>query len=288
MKITNKNNLPSAFVNIANEDRVYKDKHYSVTTILKPTRMLLLEKRYANEIEQDVSDMIWLIFGTAVHHILEQADEYNLTEKRFQYEIMEGYYLTGQVDLYNKDTFTIEDYKTASVWKVINADFDDWYKQGMMYAWLMIKNGFHVERVKFHALLKDWSASKAQYDKTYPQQAIYTYEFDVTSLKLQLIYLFIENKFQDIIANETVADDDLPECTKKERWQDEDKWAVMKRGRQSAIKLYDNEEDAKADTRGDYVEKREGVPKRCMNYCLVKEKCKYWRKINGITDTNNG
>ena len=114
MKITNKNNLPSAFVNIANDERVYKDKRYSVTTILKPTRMILLEKRYADEIEQDVSDMIWSIWGTAVHYVLEQADNYNMTEKRFEEEVMEGYCLTGQIDLYNKDTFTIEDYKSIA------------------------------------------------------------------------------------------------------------------------------------------------------------------------------
>ena len=279
MKITNKNNLPSAFVNIANDERVYKDKRYSVTTILKPTRMILLEKRYADEIEQDVSDMIWSIWGTAVHYVLEQADNYNMTERRFEYPIIKDYHLTGQIDLYNKDTFTIEDYKTASVWKIINNDFDDWYKQGMMYAWLMIKNGFIVEKVKFHALLKDWSVSKAKYDSSYPQQAIYTYEFDVKTHDLVNIQEFIINKFQDIIANENVTDDELPECTKKEKWQDDDKYAVMKNGRKSAIKLYDNEDDAKADTRGDYVEKREGEPKRCMNYCLVKEKCKFGRNI---------
>lgn len=287
MKLTNKNNLPSAFVNIASEERSYKDKHYSVTTILKPTRMILLEKRYNDEIEQDVSDMIWAVWGTAVHYVLEKADEYNLTEKRFKQEIMEGYYLTGQVDLYNKDTYTIEDYKTASVWKVINQDFDDWYKQGMMYAWLMVKNGYHVERVKFHALLKDWSPGKAKFDSTYPEQAIYTYEFEVDTHNLQLIYMFIEDKFQDIIGNEQVKDDDLPLCTDKERWATPTQWAVMKNGRKSAIKLYDNEDEAKADSRGDYVEKRQGENKRCENYCLVKEKCKFWRENYGITSSSN-
>jgi len=278
MKLTNKNNLPSAFVNIASEERIYKDKHYSVTTILKPTRMILLEKRYADEIEQDVSDMIWAIWGTAVHHVLEQADEYNVTEKRYEQEIIDGYYLTGQVDLYNKDTYTIEDYKTASVWKIINEDFDDWHKQGMMYAWLMIKNGYHVERVRFHALLKDWSPSKAKFDRSYPERAIYTYEFEVTTHNLQLIYMFIEDKFQDIIGNEQVKDDDLPMCSEKERWATPTQWAVMKNGRKSAIKLYDSEEEAKTDTRGDYVEKRQGENKRCENYCLAKEKCKFWRE----------
>ena len=66
-------------------------------------------------------------------------------------QIVEGIIL-GQVT-YNKVLLISNSYvNTASVWKVINADFDDWYKQGMMYAWLMIKNGFHVEKVKFHAL----------------------------------------------------------------------------------------------------------------------------------------
>lgn len=75
MKITNVNNLPAPFVSAVEHEYQYKDKQYSVTQLLKGSCEAVLERRYHNEIERDVSDMIWLIFGTAVHSILENADE---------------------------------------------------------------------------------------------------------------------------------------------------------------------------------------------------------------------
>ena len=81
MKITNVLNLPSAFVNMANEEHEVKDKHYSVTEILSGVREIIFKRRYRNEVTQDVSDMINLIFGSAIHHVLEQADKENITEQ---------------------------------------------------------------------------------------------------------------------------------------------------------------------------------------------------------------
>lgn len=278
MKITNKLGLPSAFVNIANEQREYKDKHYSVTTILKPTRMILLDRRYNDEIEQDVSDMIWAIWGTAVHHVLEQADDKNMTEFRLEQHIKDGYYLTGQIDLYNNDTCAIEDYKTASVWKVIYKDFDDWDKQGLMYAWLLISNGIHVEEIKFHALLKDWSASKARYDSNYPEHSIYTHTIKVTTQALQTIREYIYARFDEIITNET--NKELPLCTPEERWATPTKYAHMRKGRKSAIKLYDEYPNITLG-KDEYIDIREGEDKRCMEYCNVCKKCDYYNSRYG-------
>lgn len=277
MKLTNKKKLPNAFVNLAKDsEHERKDKHYSVTEILKPTRMIMLERRH--EVTMDVSDMLWMVWGSAVHHVLENADEYNMTEKRFTEEVMDGYYLTGQIDLYNKDEFAIEDYKTASVWKVIHQDFDDWHKQGMMYAWLLMRNNVHVEKVRFHALLKDWSPTKARYTSDYPDSAIYTYEFDVTTLELRDIIKWVYGRFTELIANEKATDEELPLCTLEERWGTKDKYAVMKNGRKRAVKLYDRKEEAEKDKRGDYIEVRKGEDKRCMSYCDVCEFCGYWKE----------
>lgn len=276
MKITNKNNLPNAFVNIANEQRDIVDKHYSVTTLLKGTREVLLTRRYKNTLETDVSDMIWAIWGTAVHYVLEQADDKNMVELRLKQEIKDGYYLTGRCDLYNKEEFTIEDYKTASVWKIVNDDLEDWRKQGMMYAWLAIKMGWHVEKIKFHALLKDWSPSKAKRGGNYPQSAIITKEWKVSALDLLDIEEFIKEKFDDLIANEDSLDTELPLCSKEERWGTPTKWAVMKKGRKSAVKLYD--EMPNEVEQPYYIEKREGEDRKCMDYCPAREVCPYWKE----------
>ena len=45
------------------------------------------------------------------------------------------------------------------------ADFDDWDKQGLIYAWLMKQNGLNVKEIRFVALLKDHSKSKARKER---------------------------------------------------------------------------------------------------------------------------
>ena len=75
MKITNKSKLPQPFVDAVSGDYKYREKRYSVTTMLKPVREIMLMRRHGDNIEQDVSDMIWAIFGTACHSILENSTE---------------------------------------------------------------------------------------------------------------------------------------------------------------------------------------------------------------------
>jgi hypothetical protein len=280
MKITNKFNLPCAFVNLANDQREYKPKRYSVTTILSSTRQILLGIRHDDEIEQDVSDMVNMIFGTAIHNVLEAHDDENAVEIRLEHEIKDGYFLTGQFDLYNKETFTIEDYKSASVWKVIYGDFEDWRRQGLQYAWLARKNGIHVEHLKFHALLKDWSAAKSKYDKLYPEHQVWTWNYDITARDLVEIEEFIIKRFDEILYHEDK--ESLPLCTEEERWATATKYALMKKGRKSAIKLFDSRKEAEDYHAGDYIEVREGVDKKCDNYCSANKFCDYWRAKNGL------
>ena len=53
---------------------------------------------------------------------------------------------------------------------------------------------------------------------------------------------------------------------------------MMKKGRKSAVRLLDSEEQAEAyvkdkNVKGGYVEKREGENIRCDGYCSVREFC---------------
>ena len=58
MKLTNKNNLPIQFVNAINTDYKPTPHQYSVTTILNSVRQTILQRRHADEIEDDVSNQI--------------------------------------------------------------------------------------------------------------------------------------------------------------------------------------------------------------------------------------
>lgn len=284
MKITNKYNLPSAFVNIAKEEYAPKEFSIGVTTLLKPTLEILLTRRYHREIEQDVSDMVWLIFGKAVHHIMESADKTGNAEIKYSIEIQDGYSLTGVIDLYDEIEFTCDDYKTASVWKVIREDDLEWYLQGMMYAWLLRAQKKHVEKVRFHALLKDWSAAdKRKNGSNYPAHPVHTECYTVTTSDMIFIERFIRDKFIDILKYEHEEDDAIPTCMPDERWNTGDRFAVYKRETDTkAYRLYDTESEAHdvAMQINGIVKNRPGEDKKCRDYCLVNRFCPYWSKKN--------
>jgi hypothetical protein len=285
MKITNKYNLPNAFVNLSEDVRKPVPLQYSATTILKPTRMVILERRHFDEIEIDVSDSIWLVFGTAVHKILEATNEKGFVEKAMEYNVDGTYKLTGRVDLYNTDTCSVEDYKTASTWKVIYEEFDDWKKQGLIYAWLLTKAGYYVSNLKFHALLKDWTARDKRLADSkntfYPEHPIYTWHYQVKTSDLEDIEKFIMARFKELIASEKLDDNSLPLCTPEERWNSGDKFAVKKQGNVKATKVFNNEQDALAfaNTNGMVVEKREGEDRRCQDYCMASKFCEHYKNV---------
>lgn len=284
MEITNKYNLPQALVDLAKKQTfVPSAKTYSATTLLRPTREIILNKRHFNDIEKDASDMINVILGTAVHSLIEKMDKTGFAEIYLKQEIKDGYYLTGKCDLYDEANSTLVDYKTASVWKIQFNDFSDWKKQGLIYAWLLIKQGKLVDKLKFHALLKDWSAREKRLANLkgnfYPEAQVYTWEYKVTTNDLIEIEEFIKAKFDNLILAENLDDDDLPDCGKVDTWYTGDKYAVMKKGNKKALRVFDSMEEAQdylANKGGDYIEERKGEYRKCQDYCDMCNFCKYY------------
>lgn len=285
MKITNIYGLPAPFVKMAESNYESKPKRYSVTTLLKPVREILLNRRHNKDLEQDVADMIWALFGQAVHHILESnsngATEF--AEERMEVKLDNGYTVSGIIDLYDMEQKKVVDYKTASVWKVIYKDFEDWRKQGLMYAWLLRKNGLPCDKVEFYAILKDHSKTEAKVKPDYPQLPIVPVKFSVTDRDIAEIDTFIVEKINEIAKYEEIPDDELPLCSAEDRWNTGDKYAVMRNGRKTALRVLDSMEQAeeyKALNGGDYIEVRKGVDKKCIDYCLCCQKCDYWKQLN--------
>ena len=280
MKLTNKQNLPQAFVNVISLNQHNKDGCYSATTLLKGTREILLTKRHWDEIEIDVSDCVWTVFGTAVHSIMENVKDNTFKEERFEIPVSNSK-LTGQIDCYDMEKGLIVDWKTASAWKIIYHNFDDWKKQGLIYAYLLSKNNLPVNHCQFVSFLKDHSKTKARTDSNYPQKPCFAYDFDVTPEDIQNTESFVENKIMEIESNLNTPDDELPVCTSEERWAEPDKWAVMKEGRKSAVRVLNTEEDAKklVENLGakHYVEYRPGVSKKCLEYCNCCQFCNYYK-----------
>lgn len=290
MIITNKYGLPQAlvdFVTKRDEDYVRDPLAYGVTTLLKGAREVILKRRHDGEIVQDISDMLWMIFGSAVHKIAEESDRTGNAERDVKIMFENGYGVRGRVDYYNAQLNAIEDYKTCSVWKVIYSDFEDWYYQGVAYA-ILWGGEKPVKRVRFHALLKDWKVGDYRVAQAkgsfYPEHAMWTWEHEITEEDIAKVYLWMKKRLWALVDAMDLLDDALPLCTPSERWNEGDKYAVMKNGRKTALRVLDSEEDANKylkEEGGDYIEVRKGVDRKCQDYCLVKDFCTHYQSIKG-------
>lgn len=282
MKVTNKLGLPEPFVNYANRDgHEPKENRYSVTELLNPIRQIVMTRRHYDDIEEDVSDSIPALLGTAVHSILEantplEADMY--TEEPIE-STFDGITLSGRIDLLDLKNLRIVDYKTCSTSKVMKEDFEDWRMQGLMYANLIFKEkGIIVKSLRFYAIMKDWSKIKAATGTNYPQSAVYVWDYAISDSDYDYVDAWVRARLHliDIMAKSG----NLPECTPEERWNTGDKWAVYKKeSDKRAVCVCDKEEDdyAAIDEKcggTGIVQHRPGEDLKCKYYCPCAKFCK--------------
>jgi hypothetical protein len=281
MTITNKLNLPEGFVKAVSAEKHNQPGTLSATTLIRGMKEIILMDRHWDELTDDVSDRIWAIFGQAVHSLMEHEGETDFTEQQMSYPV-DDITVTGRIDNYDMQNGVIRDYKTASVVKVKFGDFNDWYLQGMIYAWLLIKNKFPVNRCRFIALLKDHSKTDAKREYQYPKEPVYVYEFPVTPAALFKTGVFIKNRIEEYKRCLSLADDDIPPCAPEERWDRPPKFAVMKDGQKRAVRLFDNRETADQlvaeKGKGHYVEHRHGESIKCQSFCVCCGFCNYYHE----------
>jgi len=279
MIITNKFNLPQPFVDMAQSDYEYKDKQYSVTTLLKPIREIMLLRRYHKQAEQDVSELIWSLFGQAVHKVLEKTNESDNLLKEFKVKTeIDGYFISGISDLIELDTQTVIDYKVTSTFKVVKKEFEDYRLQGLMYAYILKQMNIVVNNARFILVLRDWQKSKAKYDKEYPQNQVYEVNFKFTDKDFKFIEQWLKGKIAQIKTVEDLKDNELPLCTQEERWNDGDIYAVVKDGSSRATKLFNNYAEAEEfiGGKGGYsIDTRLGIDRKCEEYCAMAKFCPY-------------
>lgn len=283
MKITNILDLPQPFVDAVSSEYTIKPKRYSVTTILKDNREILLSRRHSDEITSDVSDMVWAIFGTAVHKVLETANEQEHLKKEFYMTIpvIDEYELSGICDVYDTRNGEVIDYKVISTFKCLKGEFDDFRKQGIAYCYMLRKLGFKADKATFYMILRDWQGSKAKFDINYPQHQIQKKSFEFTEDDFVEFEAWLQEKFKTLIEDEKLSDYEIPVCCEESRWHTDDIYAVMKKGRKTALKLCKTQEEAenyKAEKGGDFIEFRQGTDRKCAEYCLCAPFCEYYKK----------
>lgn len=290
MILTNKLNLPQPFVDAATNDHEYTEGRYSVTEVLGGTCEAILKRRHADDIEEDVSDLVWAILGTAVHEILRQAEasESQIQENWLSVKLeglASGYELSGIFDLYDDSTGTVTDYKTAGTIKWQKQDFEDYRMQTLLYCWLLQQIGFAAWNGEIVMILRDWSKGKAKFDKDYPQKQVQRVSFHFSDKDMEEAEEFVYMWFIMVKHEEAVPDDCLEPCTPEQRWHRPDKYAVTKDGNKRATRVLDDPDEASAlcdelaekTGKPHHVEVRAGGDAKCESYCPVSDFCPFAR-----------
>lgn len=271
MRVTNKMNLPTALV-LAVKKHEHNKANFSVTQLLKGSTEIALEMMYADKLEMDVSDMFNMLLGTAVHKLLEEQEtEGVLNETYMTAPVFAGFTVSGVADVIDTLNKVIIDYKTCSSWKLIFKNFDDWREQikGYLYLWYrMTGELYHEGRIV--AVIKDFSQTDAERKADYPQKPIVSVPFTYTDAEIFGVAEKWEEKIIEVL--QKLSSQDWGECSPEERWAKPSQYALMKKGRQSAVRLYDTEaeaEEAKGDDQNLYIEYRKGEDTKCDKYCVV-------------------
>ena len=284
MKITNHSNLPDPIYRaILNDEYTPGDSDITVSQLSKPPRVVALEKKHWSELEDDASNRLWMLFGTIAHGILEKANVMGLVEQRLFTEIL-GWKVSGKFDHFDySGTKILDDYKMCSVWQAINhakGESREWEYQANAYAFLLREAGYEVKALRIQALLRDWRRSEMKRSPDYPRKNSLTVDLPMWNHEDARAWITERVKLHQ------AAQKQLPLCSKEDRWQRADVWAIMKKGRKSAVSLKYSEEDAiNSLTHLDashYIEVRKGEPVRCASeeYCLVGKNgfCSQWNE----------
>lgn len=282
MKLTNKFGLPQTFVNVIQRPTYTKGKaNISVTELLNSPRIVQLKRKYWDEIETDASEMVWALFGSAVHNILEHGkDDHHIVEERIFTE-HEGWKLSGAIDLQEveEDGIVISDYKVTGAWSVMN-EKQDWHNQLNVYAWLVEKvKKQPVKKLQIIAIVRDWAA-RDTVKEGYPSSPIATIDIPLWTMEEREAYINDRIHLHSAAYFESETEGEMAECTAEEMWEKPEKFAVKKEGGVRAKSLHDSREEAEIalPPKGYFIEHRPGSRTRCESYCQVSEFCTQYQQ----------
>lgn len=244
-----------------------KGELLSVTSLMKPTRRLILERQVDQEQEtMDVSDMIPSRMGHGLHDSIERAwtegdwagamrrlhypqsvvdrvkinpdpskvgkDDIPIYLEKRGFKEIGGIILTGQLDFSVNGAY--RDFKSTSTFSYTSGSKDqDYILQGSMYRLIMPEYIWN-DKMRIEFIFTDWLKYRAKVDPTYPQSRIAHKEFPLMSLKETEEWIL--NKLDDVRQNarHTHKQDKMVRCTDKELWKQPDSY-----------KYYANPETAK-------------------------------------------
>ena len=283
MILTNKHNLPQTFVNVIKRPTYNKGRaHLSATEMLNSPQIVQLKHKHWAEIEVDASEMVWSLFGSAVHSILEHGkDKNHVVEERIHLEF-DGWQLSGAIDLQEIDEdggVHIKDYKVTGAWAARN-EKQEWHDQLNIYAWMVEKvKRKTVKSLQIICIVRDWSSREASLKEDYPQAPIVTIDIPLWDMQKREAFVAERIKLHAEAHFESESGGDLAPCTPEEMWEKPESFAVKKEGgvRAKSVHATRAEAEAALPPKGYFIEHRPGERTRCEKFCQVARFCKQYQ-----------
>ncbi len=257
---------------------------FGITALIEPPLIHTLRAEHWDEIDEDISEKLWLIHGNALDYMIKKNSQWGLCNIRLETvwtKDSEGrdIIVVARPDYYNVLTHVLADLKDTSVWTIMNGK-PEWDAQLNGYDHLMnlLVPQLPITELQVHTFGKDWKKNeKLRTGYGYPQIPFTVVDIPRWSRAKQ--QAFIDNRLQDHLQNPR------RKCTAKERWAKAAVYAVKKLGNKTAKggKLCasqteaDNWIIAHPDKKWE-IEFRPATSPRCQEYCSVNKFCPFYKE----------
>jgi len=301
MKLTNLTGIPETFENVLARPTYSKGKsNMSITELMNSPRVVQLKRKHWDDLTEDVADLVWSIFGTAIHGVLEHGKGDNhVVEERIHVEV-DGMHISGAIDLQEitSNGIILSDYKTTSAWAVMN-EKQDWHNQLNSYAYLVERAKLTpVIKLQIVAIVRDWNRRDAATREGYPKAPIVVIDIPLWSYEYRDAYIRGRISLHNDAFFDIEVGSDVAECTPEEMWERPTFYALKKEGNVRAKSVHETPEAAdqalalatEKAKKGEkfIVEIRPGDRVRCSNFCQVAEFCDQHKKYLSTKEKTDG
>lgn len=302
MRITNLRQLPEAVYRaILNDPYSPGSAAYTPSSLLRPVKIAALNREHHHEMEGDALDRIYAFEGQVIHAVLERIDMPGARKEERVQAMFDSFLVSGAFDLYlpvdiprliDKDTpgpdiaypaGTIVDFKRVKAFSYVfskGQPKEEHVAQVNILAELLRRNGELVTNGRLVLLFRDWDPADAKKNADYPQLPYV--EVNVPLWSAAEVTDFVRRRIMSHEVAKGLPADDVPECSPSERWEKPEKFAIMKDGRASAVRVLNSrfEADLHMQTKGlspgnHSIVRRPGESVRCRNWCSAAAWCHY-------------
>lgn len=310
-KLTNKKSLPLPLYLAIRNDTYESRGDISTTTLIDAPFQRILKKY--NQYEEDAAEMIWSLYGQAVHAIIERIKvdgsftgsafmpEEKLLISTTGNEYKKEIKLSGTSDLIeikNDKYVILHDFKNIFAYiakqGVSSSAYKKWVFQMNVYKYLIKQClNLDVSEIQVHAFIRDWNRSRSDYTDGYPEYPVET--FNIPKYSNESILKYIKSRVDlHFIQEDTYKfGKEIPHCSEEDRWARPEVWRMVKLGGKRSLKNFTIIDDAdKVNAKTYYAMKSKDEPSltieitkgedvRCINYCPVNNFCKYYKETYG-------